>query len=1081
MTPLTQELYTDSLISDRPTQFTIEDAANVAPGSAKPADSQQVIGTLGPEISEIVFIDTAVADYQTLVAGVKPGITTVILDSNQDGIAQISEYLAGCQEVSALHVICHGSPGSLQLGTAQLSLDTLNSYTSQLKKWAESLSAKAEILLYGCSVAAGWGKAFVEQISRLTGKKIAASTTLTGSAALGGDWQLQTTTGQIEIALAIQPETLKNYAFTLPTLNTAAGDGGLTVGVDAFGSFGSAVGGTGGASGANYDPLGPSAAASTTFQSGVAMRVGGTGGYTFLTTGSIGNTGGLNPVFNPNATATTATSTFNFGGLNFVLTQTVTDLVVNGDRKGSLLTQTYRITNPGNTRVDFELMRYVDGDLQFDGSIADTGGRRVSGTEEILFETDSGDDPATPATFVGITGIGGSNALPGRYEIDEFVELRDKITLGGALDDSVYGDDLDADQFVDPLPVGTGPYDLTLALRNRFSLEGNQSTSYATTTIFGTLPPNEVNLPVLSITPLGSPAEAGSIPGTFRITRTANSDGQLSFNFNVAGSATFTTDYTATGTNTNFTPTSGTVIIPAGQTSVDLTITPIDDNIFDPNENVIFTIAPGTNYILGSSDTASLTIADNDTRGIVVTSEPTNTALAEGGSPNTYRVALRSQPTELVIFTLKPDTQTDLGTGAGNPVSFNFTPSNWNVPQTITVRAADDALAEGPHSSTITGSVTSGDANYDGAVPVTLDGTDVANLTLPITDNDTPSVKITETGGTTKIGESGATDIYTAVLTTKPAADVTVTASPDAQSDVGIGGGIPIALKFTPDNWNVPQLVNVQAVDDGVAQGTHSSTIAHQVTSTDAQYNLIATASVTAQITDNDTAGVTITPASTTATEGGATGSYKVALTSKPTAPVNVNFNTGIQIDSISTFTFTSDNWNLPQIVTVEATDDSLVEGLHTGTIDHSIAADSAAEYLPVTIAPVTVSITDNDVATPNTPSITITPASTTAAEGGATDSYEVSLNTQPTANVTVNVAAGSQINAIAPLVFTPANWNVPQTVTVTATDDTVVEGAHTGTINHSVAGGSAAEYLPVAIAPVTVTIADNDTATSTA
>jgi hypothetical protein len=125
-------------------------------------------------------------------------------------------------------------------------------------------------------------------------------------------------------------------------------------------------------------------------------------------------------------------------------------------------------------------------------------------------------------------------------------------------------------------------------------------------------------------------------------------------------------------------------------------------------------------------------------------------------------------------------------------------------------------------------------------------------------------------------------------------------------------------------------------VDDAVPEGTHSSTITHQVTSTDPIYNQIATASVTAQITDNDTAGVTITPPNTAATEGAATGSYKVALTSKPTAPVNVNFNTGIQIDSISTFTFTSANWNLPQTVTVTATDDSLVEGLHTGTIDHS-------------------------------------------------------------------------------------------------------------------------------------------------
>ncbi|XZO00612.1 MAG: hypothetical protein ACM65L_19105 [Microcoleus sp.] len=65
----------------------------------------------------------------------------------------------------------------------------------------------------------------------------------------------------------------------------------------------------------------------------------------------------------------------------------------------------------------------------------------------------------------------------------------------------------------------------------------------------------------------------------------------------------------------------------------------------------------------------------------------------------------------------------------------------------------------------------------------------------------------------------------------KPAI-VTVTASPDTQSDVGAGGGNPIALNFTPDNCNVPQLVTVQAVDDTVAQGARDPTIAHKVTST---------------------------------------------------------------------------------------------------------------------------------------------------------------------------------------------------------------------------------------------------------
>ncbi|MEG4054705.1 MULTISPECIES: choice-of-anchor L domain-containing protein, partial [unclassified Microcoleus] len=576
--------------------------------------------------------------------------------------------------------------------------------------------------------------------------------------------------------------------------------------------------------------------------------------------------------------------------------------------------------------------------------------------------------------------------------------------------------------------------------------------------------------------------EDGTVVGaTITINRSgiSNATSKVDVNF-TNGSAT---GGATLGLGVDFVFTTQTVSFAADQTTATISVPINNDSLVEPTENLTLTLANPQNGIIGiTQNTANLDIlTDNDTAGIIITSTG-GADVAEGGTSDTYTVVLQSQPSDLVIVTVDPDNQTNLGAGTGVPLTLNFTPNNWNVPQTVTIEAVDAQIAEAsPHTSAIAHTASSVDPNYDGAaVPITIDGTVTATLTANITDNDTPSVKITETGDTTKIGEGGNSDSYTAVLTTQPAADVTVTASPDAQSDVGIGGGIPIALKFTPDNWNVPQLVNVQAVDDAVAQGTHSSTIAHQVTSTDAKYNLIATASVTAQITDNDTAGVTITPASTTATEGGVTGSYKVALTSKPTAPVNVNFNTGIQIDSISTFTFTSDNWNLPQTVTVKATDDSLVEGLHTGTIDHSIAVGSAAEYLPVTIAPVTVSITDNDVATPNTPSITITPASTTAAEGGATDSYTVSLNTQPTANVTVNVAAGSQIEAIAPIVFTPANWNVPQTVTVTATDDTVVEGSHSGTINHNVAAGSAAEYLPVAIAPVTVTIADNDTATST-
>ena len=83
-------------------------------------------------------------------------------------------------------------------------------------------------------------------------------------------------------------------------------------------------------------------------------------------------------------------------------------------------------------------------------------------------------------------------------------------------------------------------------------------------------------------------------------------------------------------------------------------------------------------------------------------------------------------------------------------------------------------------------------------------------------------------------------------------------------------------------------------------------------------------------------------------------------------------------------------------------------------------------------------------------------------------------LNTQPTANVTVAITPGSQVSVSLPaLTFTPANWNVAQTVTVKAVDDAVVEGNHPGSISHATT--SADTLYNNLVAPLTVNISDND------
>ncbi|AFY32951.1 ExeM/NucH family extracellular endonuclease [Calothrix sp. PCC 7507] len=100
---------------------------------------------------------------------------------------------------------------------------------------------------------------------------------------------------------------------------------------------------------------------------------------------------------------------------------------------------------------------------------------------------------------------------------------------------------------------------------------------------------------------------------------------------------------------------------------------------------------------------------------------------------------------------------------------------------------------------------------------------------------------------------------------------------------------------------------------------------------------------------------------------------------------------------------------------------------------------------------------------------------STNIAEGGATDSYKVVLKTQPTANVTISINPGSQTTTNpATLSFTTANWNVPQTVTVTAVDDAVGEGNHTGNISY-LATSSDSNYNGITIANVIANITDND------
>jgi uncharacterized delta-60 repeat protein/CSLREA domain-containing protein len=155
-------------------------------------------------VTEVVFVDAAVNDAQGLVDAVvaqRPdaSLRIVLLDPGRDAFVQIGETLAQMQDVSTVHVVAHGEPGALLLSGARVDAAAVDAARDVLARWRDALTADADLLLYGCDVAATpEGVDLLARLARHTGADVAASEDATGSSALGGDWQLESATGSVE-------------------------------------------------------------------------------------------------------------------------------------------------------------------------------------------------------------------------------------------------------------------------------------------------------------------------------------------------------------------------------------------------------------------------------------------------------------------------------------------------------------------------------------------------------------------------------------------------------------------------------------------------------------------------------------------------------------------------------------------------------------------------------------------------------------------------------------------------------------------------------------------------------------------
>ncbi len=251
------------------------------------------------------------------------------------------------------------------------------------------------------------------------------------------------------------------------TLTTGTGDGAVLIPqISDYGTFFSA----------SFDPPGEVGSANTVFESSVYLS--GAGGRSRLDDAVTA------PAVVVSSSDAAYVTRFGVGALDITLAQTL-QASFDGERQvGSSLTQQFTIRNTG-ADTSFDLVRYMDGDLDFDGTLLDSGGEISVGSNRILFETDGagGDDAST--TFLGITSTtqGVDATVPERrFEIDAFDGLRSRIAGGADLDNTIEGD-ADGDGFID------GAYDVTLAFQNFVAVPENGEVTYTTQTLFGNAVP----------------------------------------------------------------------------------------------------------------------------------------------------------------------------------------------------------------------------------------------------------------------------------------------------------------------------------------------------------------------------------------------------------------------------------------------------------------------------------------------------------------------------------------------------------------------------------------------------------------
>ena len=486
------------------------------------------------------------------------------------------------------------------------------------------------------------------------------------------------------------------------------------------------------------------------------------------------------------------------------------------------------------------------------------------------------------------------------------------------------------------------------------------------------------------------------------------------------------------------------------------TITP-EDNKYD-NDNGTVKVS-GTLTGITVNDASDITLTDDDPPPVLALSVDTST-ISEGAGGTSVTVTARHKnasrfpAARTVKITAK--VSGDVSASVSTPVNLNFPKDAASATATFTVTPEDNKYDNKNGKVSVSGSLAGITVN------------DASDITL--TDDDpTPVLALSVSKST--ISEGAGTTTVTVTARHKNASRFPAARTVKISASVSGGVGATLSssafnLSFSKDAVSATATFTVTPEDDQYDTSDGMVSVSGSLAG-------ITVTSTTIALEDDDTRGVNVSSTTLEVAENGGSGTYDVKLDTKPTATVTVRpassdtLAVTVRPDSL---TFTGSNWNTAQTVTLTGVNDDLdnAGNSRSATIGNTASGgDYGSES-----ASVSVTVNDDDA---QGVSLSSVPAS--LSENGGSGTYDVKLDTRPTATVTVRPASSDTLTVTVnpdSLTFTSSDWNTAQTVTLTGVNDDLdnAGGQRTATLSHTVSGG---DYGSVIVADRTVKITDDD------